>query len=496
METLEELGFDIEKIKKNQNKKLGYFMFFCYIVMQKYANDDQNLHKIAKSLNTKLTMINHYAQKYEKAMKIVQELGFDLQEVYAMQKSNKDFEYFCYLVYQKYANDYMTLNLIAATVEIHAEDIGIYARKYKNEDSINYHNPFRAMAKKNIYMQNGYDKKHEDIISMLLTCDNQDELNTFLYNNLYLLRDKRFITSYIMNMYPTGAKKILEQINIKLKAFKEYLIRLKEDAKEKENEKKKREITINASFYQKQILTDHKSKSFYDFAVRNKIDRNVMNAYIEIWKQRKENGQPVYDILLEKLNKNRKEYYNQFNNLIDKILPLANSYIKVGKTVRKFDIIDLFTYFGNDLSEVLSTLIENYGDYTYSREEDREIAEQISILKKLIREILSSYTGLDRKDYHYSPFSLEKEFIEMEMKKETIIQQDQFKDDHLEKVPYHVSSFDKEEIFDTLMAYRIPINSRNYNLMLRHINKGKIEIITRENVDYYLDNLNKKGKKR
>ena len=496
MKTLEELEIDIKTIKRMKNKQLGYFMFFCYKVMQKYANDNERLCKIAKELDIELTMIVHYAKKYEKASRIVQELGFNLQDIYDMQKSNKDFEYFCYTIYQKFANDYMMLNLIATTLEIRANDIEVYAKRYKNEDSINYQNPFRAMAKKDMYIKRGYNEKHEDIIKMLLTCDNQDELNTYLYNNLSLLKDKRFIASYIINMYPKNAKKILERVNDKLRAFKEYLNRLKENDQEEKNEKKERELSINANYYQQQIMRDDTSKSFYDFSIKNKIDRKTLSACIGIWKQKKENGQLVYNILLERLNTNRKNYYNQFNNLIDKVLPLVNSYIKVGNAVRKFDIVDLFTYFGNDLSDILSTLIENYSDYTYGKEEDKEIASQISRLKKLIRDVSFNYTNLDKKDYHYSSFSLEQEFIDMELKKKTVVQQDQIVDDHIEKVPYLVSSLEKEEIFDTLMAYKIPVNSQNYDLMLKHINHGTIEIITRENIDYYLEVNNKKELKK
>ena len=496
MEELLNLGFDIDKIKKIKGKKQGYFMYVCYTIMQKYQNNNEILNEIAQKLNIKISEIVANAQKFIKVNDFTNEIGFDLNEVCNFKKAGKDFQYFCVAVLKKFSNNSNALNSIAEILDIRVDDISHYAKKHKDESASNYNDPYRAMIKRDEYIKNGYGKPFEEIMSKIINSNNQDELNAYLFENLQLIRDKRFITSYVINMYPRESKKMFELINTKLKAFSLFLQKKKEKAIEEKKRKKQEDINYKSHIYKQEIMKDNISRGFYDFCDRNKIDRKEFTACIEIWKQEKEGNRTVYDILSEKLNINRKKYFEQFNNLIDKILPLITQYIKVGNTVRKFDIIDCYTYFGNDLEEVLPTIIENYSQYSYEKEENKEITTQLAYLKKFIREISSNYTNLESKDYHYSSVSLEKEFIEAELKNETVVNQDKLVDGKIIKEPYKVSALEKEEIFDIMSAYRIPINTKNYNFMLKHLNNGKIEIITRDNVDYLIKENSKEGKTR
>ena len=204
--------------------------------------------------------------------------------------------------------------------------------------------------------------------------------------------------------------------------------------------------------------------------------------YIKVFKEEKIGKKTVYEKILEKILENRKKYYsNKYIDDIKRLLLIIDKPIKVGKNYRLFDLLDIITFFDIDLPEIIEAIpiIADLDDFKNSN---------VKILKKMINyyqfELLKLFDHNRTNETLRTQKQLYKSILNSEISSPYI-------DDFDCQI---ITNIEKEDIIRLMKKNNIPISIFYFNFALKRYHKGKLELITKNNIDKYIKNTKEEKK--
>lgn len=320
-------------------------------------------------------------------MKEIEELGYTLEEVKKYRKSSDEFQSFCYQALERYKNENESLNRIANAINLKINDILTGARKYKEERKIVKRDREQKKLK-------AMEQKHNRMINLIKSLVKAKDTNQIIHileeENIQNeeLNVKDFI-DYAYELYPINYEDVLRKLK---KCFNVYRIYLDELTAEEEidvpdevskDAPKEYDPTLKkeAQDYFYMVMKDEELKNVADLI--QKYQHKNYIKYRDVLKAINENGQTLYDIMYSKMLDNRKKYfYKKYADKILKVLPIVDKPIKAMDGYRNFDIVDCYTYFRDDLKNILTTLYYCFPTNTSDDELNRKIVYLKNVLEK------------------------------------------------------------------------------------------------------------------
>lgn len=426
-------------------------------------------------------------------MKKIEE--FDLEKVKDMDKDSDEFKYFCYVLYTDCKKKKKDLEIVCETLKLDFHDVRKKAKNYQKNDLHNYKNVFSANDKRENYIKHGFGNGKAAFVEQLLITEDEDEiLELLVKQNMPINNLSGIIQGYIINMYPMESEHLLKEIEKKLDVYRKY---------SKENYLKYLQIDhdefveVRASFAMrlaKDILEhDTETLFFKQLPKRYHLGLGVFESVLEIWKKEK-----VYDLIVQKFEQNRNKRQSDYEDVIRKILPLTEkNAIRIGNNTRTMDLIDLYSYFGEDIDIIMDIFKEKKELFEENPQDRWTTNRRYSMLKSKVMTNFANNGGVVNFQGNVSVFSdLEKNVIERALSDRREINFTKFDKDGFPVFGsgYVLTSEDKLRICDALHSLNLPVTLSNYDAMVRHFNDGNVELITRDNIDEYLEKQNQKSK--
>lgn len=411
-------------------------------------------------------------------MKELDDIYINLEEVKKLSKTTSDYKDFCYLIYDAYQNDPKTISAICKELGISKDEFLNYVRDYKKEEKDSYFLMRNAYDKKMIYMNTGYGKTYDTFLKELLKAKTKEEIIS-----IYQKYDKKYYRSlaifgYIINMYPDKkeANKIFNEYYKRKYIYKDYLRKMRIKKLEEEKAlhlKEKEEIALTLL---KRILQDDEPINLSEVIAKYQLSATAFAYIRSVWI---EHG--LYDQVTKKLKENRSRVFNKrYAGLIEKILPLADKdSITIGNRTRNLDLLDCYSYFQGDFPLVLETCRSFYNVDS----NDMLTKKRLGNLKRILGHNGNIYNAQIESD------QIAKKLIEnVLLEKHEVDFQEVDKDGFIIPGSGHIlTEKEQKDIFKAMKENHIPINRSMYELALRRWHDGKLELITSDTIENYIN---------
>lgn len=414
---------------------------------------------------------------------------FDIERISKINHNSAEFHDFCFMLMNTYGNDVKELKKYAEMLGVTVSDIKKIAKYYHEKDKeLDYQMPGNAIRKRKLYITSGYDKINGELTEKVLKAEDEKVIINLLKaenktpDDLYAK-----MSGYVKNMYPDNSDKLLDILAKKVNIYRNYSNKAYKEAIQKEKIQFDATRRIEALSLAKEILEhDNKTISLKQIPKVYHIGAGIYLSIREAWI--KEN---VFEHIVNKLKANRTNRMHEYKDIISKLLPLASdNMIPVGNKFRKIDIIDCYTYFGDDfevIQEICDDGIEINGE---TLEQTKKLHKELGVIKGLLKQ---KFPNLNKKlDITYNISSdLEDSVIEKFLREKREIDFQKFDKDGfpIAGSGYELTVEDKKMMVDIMRNYNIPITSGTFDTMVKHFHNGKIELITPDNIDEYLSEI-------
>lgn len=422
-------------------------------------------------------------------MKEIEELGYNLEELQNKKINNAIFSSFCFELVKKYGENSPVIEKVSKVIGKNPGQIIYYARNYRNESNQEYKIKLRAHSRYQNYQNNGVGLKYKKYIDELINIDedNKEAIAKYFYTYPFMYKKASEMPNFIVNLYDADYKKVYVSFKKRLIIFRDYLMEERKKKRENEQEERYDEYQKEAFDIYYKIMKSNDLERLEEIYKKYSISLRKYKFYNQIWKDNKIDDVTLFDLVEEKLHNNRVNNSKKYLDKIWKVLPLMESGIAIKDKTRKFDIFDCYTYFGDDLEKILPTIKLHYTHNNYQNADEKKELERISLLKRILVSASFKDNNNMSRNYYHTSNELEQELTEKILKTNYEIDK-KAADGAL--VPGSGHFVTKEECLIVIKAikdYNIPFTTNMFLIGLERLNNGKLELITPDTIDNYLD---------
>ena len=414
-------------------------------------------------------------------------MGFDISHVAKLRRNSDEFKDFCYMACEKYQNDEAMLFHIAEMLNLTVYELKAYARLNKELDKYyDYNIEYNSNIKKKRYITSGNSSVHGDFIEKLLKEENTDKIIELFEEQKDIIDNFRYsFEAYIYNMYPNKIDMLMDNLDRKFKLYQEYVHNKKQEKVDRSKDEHKAGRKIEALNLLKEILeNDNEITAITQIPHKYHITGIYQSIY-DIWVEEK-----VLGLIYAKIKNNRMNRISLYQDKVSDILPLMDpNGIKMDEYKRSFDIVDCYTYFGDDIEYIMEVLRKGI-DISGSKEEQRLMRNRVGRLKSFLSQnIINSYNGGASLTFNVTDDLKEHLMEKVLTEKYEVDFTEHDKDGFSVSGSGHVVTKDeKVMIFKAMEEYQVPFTTRTFELMLKRLHNGQLYIIDENTLTNYLEN--------